>query len=290
MEPAMPAPLCCLDGEILPLAEAKVSVSDRGFVFGDSIYEVMRLYSGRMWLEERHYGRLDRSLREMQFTGFDLDRLRTRVAALIAASHEPEATVYIQITRGVAPRLHAFPDPWVPPTELIVVRPYDDTSTAVIRETGVSCVTHPDIRWGRCDVKSTNLLANVLANEFAHRNGAYEAIFIDHNIVTEASHSSLLWVRDGRLEATPNGFEILPGTTRNGLPLPHGLRVHEASINLDELLRAEEVILTGTTIEVLPVVQVDGHVIGNGKPGAITQRLQAAFRDAVATWLEGPEQ
>ena len=286
----MPAPLCCLDGEILPLAEARVSVMDRGFVFGDSIYEVMRLYAGRMWLEEAHYGRLERSLREMQFTDFHLDRLRTRVASLIAASHEPEATVYIQITRGVAPRLHAFPDPSVPPTELIIVRPYDDAATSVLRETGVSCVTHPDIRWGRCDVKSTNLLANVMANEFAHRNGAYEAIFIDHNIVTEATHSSLLWVRDGRLEATPNGYEILPGTTRNGLPLPHGLRVHEVLINLDELLRAEEVILTGTTIEVMPVIEVNGHMIGNGKPGALTRRFQAAFRDTVATWLEGSEQ
>ena len=280
--------LASLNGEILPASEAKVSIWDRGFVFGDSIYEMMRLYSGRMWLEKSHYSRLERSLYEMGFTGVEFGRLRQRVDRLIAESGEREATVYIQITRGVAPRLHAFPNPAVPPTELIVVRPYDDAATAVVRETGVRCVTHPDLRWKRCDVKSTNLLANVLANEYAHRNDAYEAIFVDGGIVTEATHSSLLWVRDGKLEATPNGPEILPGTTRGGLPSPNGLEVYESTISLDELFEVDEIILTGTTIEVLPVVDLDGVAIGGGKPGPIARRLQSAFRASVASWLEGP--
>lgn len=284
----MSDPLACLNGEILPASEAKVSIWDRGFVFGDAIYEVMRLYAGRMWIAELHYARLERSLREMQFTGIDYARLRQRVDRLIAESGEREATVYIQITRGVAPRLHAFPNPPVPPTELIVVRPYDDSATALVRESGVRCVSHPDLRWKRCDVKSTNLLANVLANEHAHLKGAYEAILVDEDIVTEATHSSLLWVRNGRLEATPNGPDILPGTTRSGLPLPSGLKIHEATITLDELLKADEVILTGTTIEVLPVVDLDGVAIGNGKPGPITRQLQSTFRAAVSAWLEGP--
>jgi D-alanine transaminase len=284
----MQEPLACLNGVILPASEAKVSIWDRGFVFGDSIYEVMRLYDGRMWLAESHYGRLARSLRELQFSGVDFDRLRGRVDRLIAESGQREATVYIQITRGVAPRLHAFPDPAVPPTELIVVRAYDDAATACSRETGVNVVTHPDLRWKRCDVKSTNLLANVLANEYAHKHGAYEAILVDDGIVTEATHSSLLWVRGGRLEATPNGPEILPGTTRGGLPSADGHNVHEATITLDDLVAADEVMLTGTTIEVLPVISIDGRTIGDGSPGPITRGLQQAFRRAVATWLASP--
>ncbi len=286
----MPEPLACLDGVILPASEAKVSVWDRGFVFGDSIYEVMRLYEGRMWLAESHYGRLTRSLREMQFAGVDLDRLRARVANLIAASGEREATVYIQVTRGVAPRLHAFPDPAVPPTELIVVRAYDDGETARHRETGVKVVTHPDLRWKRRDVKSTNLLANVLANEYAHSHDAYEAILVEQGVVTEATHSSLLWVRNGRLEATPNGPEILPGTTRGGISHDGSdhLPVHEATITIEDLLAADEVILTGTTIEVMPVVSIDGQAVGSGVVGPVAGRLRAAFRRSVASWLASP--
>ncbi len=283
-------PLACLNGEILPASEARVPIWDRGFLFGDSIYEVFRLYRGRMWLEEAHFGRLERSLREMMFEPLDYERLRARIEQTIAASAIREGTVYIQITRGVAPRLHAFPNPPVPPTELIIVRAYNDTETAKLRETGVPVITQPDLRWRRCDVKSTNLLANVLANETAHRNHAYEAILVRDGHVTEATHSSLLWVRDGRLQATPEGPEILPGTTRQGLPAiarEAGLPIEEASISLEELRAADEVILTGTTIEVLPVVTIDGEPVGDGTPGPATRRLQEAFRKAVADWL-GP--
>ena len=284
----MPEPLASLNGDILPASEAKVSIWDRGFVFGDAIYEVMRLYSGRMWHPELHYSRLDRSLREMRFPPVDHSRLRARVDRLIAESGEREATVYIQITRGVAPRLHAFPDPPAPPTELIVVRSYDDAKTAAQREVGVDAITAPDLRWGRCDVKSTNLLANVLANQLAHEAGAYEAILIDGGRVTEATHSSLLWVREGRLEATPNGPAILPGTTRAGLPHVPSLEVHPATITLDELMRADEVMLTGTTIEVMPIVRIDGRPVGEGVPGRVAKRLQSAFRDERSAWLAGP--
>lgn len=284
----MMEPLACLNGEILPAAEAKIPIWDRGFLFADSVYEVFRLYEGRLWLEDDHYGRLLRSLREMQFEEVDFDRLRDRVARTIAAGAVREATVYLQITRGVAPRLHAFPNPAVPPTELIVVRAYDDVSTAKLRETGVPVITHPDLRWHRCDVKSTNLLANVLANEKAHRDGAYEAILVRDGLVTEATHSSLLWVRGGRLEATFEGPEILPGTTRRGLPeiaKREGIPIHETRIAIDDLFLADEVILTGTTIEVLPVTSIDGRVVGNGEPGPVTRRLQRSFRHALADWL-----
>ena len=207
--------LACLNGETMPVEQARVPVWDRGFLFGDSVYEVCRIYRGRCWLEAEHLARLRRSLKELDFPPFDVERLIERVHRTIAASGIEEGTVYMQITRGVAPRSHAFPDPPVPPTELIVVRPYDDGPTARLRETGVKVISHPDLRWKRCDIKSTNLLANCLATEAARRAGCHEAILVDSaGLVTEATHSSLLWVRQGRLEGTPEGPEILPGTTR----------------------------------------------------------------------------
>jgi D-alanine transaminase len=281
--------LACLNGELMPVDEARVPIWDRGFLFGDAVYEVFRLYGGRCWLEAEHYARLKRSLHEMHYREFDHDRLADRVQRTIDASAIDEGTVYIHITRGVAPRHHAFPAADVPPTELIVVRHYDDTETAKLRATGVTTVSQPDLRWKRCDVKSTNLLANVLANEAAHQAGAFEAILLGSDgRVSEATHSSVLWVRAGRLEGTPEGPGILPGTTRQlirRLAADAGIPFAEAEVTLAELCRAEEALLVGTTIEVLPIVRVDAAPISGGKPGPLAQRLQAAYRRAVERWL-----
>lgn len=281
--------LACLNGEIMPVDEARVPVWDRGFLFGDAVYEVFRLYEGRCWLEEEHVSRLRRSLGAMDFPPVDLDVLMHRVRRTVAASGVREGTAYIQITRGVAPRLHAFPNPPVPPTELIIIRPYDDAPTAELRATGVPVISHPDLRWKRCDVKSTNLLANVLANEAAHRRGCYEAILVDGDgLVTEATHSSLVWVKKGLLGGTPEGPGILPGTTRLlllRLARDCGLPFEESRIRLDELIEADEVFLLGTTIDVLPVVAVDGRPVGGGTPGPIARKLQVAMSDAVEQWL-----
>jgi D-alanine transaminase len=284
--------LACLNGDIMPADRARVPINDRGFLLGDAIYEVFRAYRGRCWLEADHMARLRRSLQEMMIGGVDLDRLRERIHRTLAASGISEGTVYIQITRGVAPRRHAFPGPDVPPLELIVIKPYDDTETVGLRESGVATISYPDLRWRRCDVKSTNLLPNCLANEAAHRAGAYEAILIGHDgRVTEATHSSLLWVRGGRLEATPEGSGILPGTTRLGIhriAAAENLEFVEATLTLEELKAADEVILTGTTIEVLPVIAIDDAAINGGQPGPIARRLQNAFRRAVDAWLANP--
>jgi D-alanine transaminase len=281
--------LACLNGEIMPVEDAKVPVWDRGFVFGDSVYEVFRLFDGRPWLEAEHVGRLRRSLAEMEFPPVDLNRLMGRVRQTIAESGVTEGTAYIQITRGVAPRAHVFPDPPVAPTELVIIKAYDDAATARARETGVAVISHPDIRWGRCDVKSTNLLGNVLAIEKAKRAGGHEAILVDHDgLVTEATHSSVLWVRSGRLEGTPDGPEILPGTKRHfvqSLAPDARIPFAETRVTLDELKAADEVLLLGTTIEVLPVVSIDGEPVGDGKPGPVARRLQAAYREAVGRWL-----
>jgi D-alanine transaminase len=281
--------LACLDGQLMPAAEARVPIWDRGFLFGDAVYEVFRLYGGRCWLEQEHLARLRRSLAEMQIVGLDLDGLAGRIRRTIAASGLREATVYVQVTRGVAPRQHAFPDPAVPPTEVIVVRAYDDAPTAQARQAGVAAISHPDLRWKRCDVKSTNLLANVLAHQAAHRAGCYEAVLVDaEGRVTEATHSSVVWVRGGRLEATPQGPGILPGTTRQSLLriiADAGLTFAEAPITLADLRRVDEVLLVGTTIEVLSLVRIDDAPIADGRPGPAARGLQAAFRRAVERWL-----
>jgi D-alanine transaminase len=281
--------LACLNGEMMPVEEARVPVWDRGFLFGDSVYEVCRMYRGRCWLEEYHLARLRRSLKELEFPPYDLDRLVRRIYRAIAASQIQEGLVYIQISRGVAPRMHAFPDPPVPPTELIVVRPYDDGPTARLRKSGVRAISHPDLRWKRCDIKTTNLLGNVLANEKAHRAGCYEAILLDSaGLVTEATHTSLLWARRGRLEATPEGHEILPGMTRrHTLRLVEKLQIPFATtrVTLPELAACDEVILVGTTSEVLSIIQVDDQTIGAGRPGPVSHRLWTAYYQEVEQWL-----
>jgi D-alanine transaminase len=283
--------LACLNGRIMPADEARVPIFDRGFLFGDSIYEVFRLYQGRAWLEEAHYARLGRSLRAIEIHGIDLEGLAGRVRETVSASEIQEGIVYIQITRGVAPRHHHYPGAGVPPTELVVVWPYDDASAARLRREGVAAVSQADLRWGRCDVKSTNLLANVMANEAAHRAGALEAILVaEDGRVTEATHSSVLWVRGGRLEGTPETPGILPGTTRHlllRLAQEEGVAFAAAEVTLDELKAADEALLLGTGIEIFPIVKIDQTSISGGRPGPVTMRLQAAYRRAVERWLAG---
>lgn len=284
--------LANLNGEIMPVEEAKISVWDRGFLFGDAVYEVFRLYQGRCWLEDEHLRRLRRSLAELQFEPIDLERLMARVQKTIAASRVQEGTVYIQLTRGEAPRTHYFPSPPVSPNEIIIVRPYDDGPTAELRRRGAAIVSHPDLRWGRCDIKSTNLLGNVLAVETARRAGAVEAVLIDaEGLVTEATHSSLIWVRDGLVGGTPEGPEILPGTTRQLLGRlldRESLSFKPERVTLEQLRAADEVVLAGTTIEVLPVISIDGKAVANGKPGVIAERLQNAYQRELEEWLAGP--
>jgi D-alanine transaminase len=280
-------PLANIDGQILPLADVKVSVLDRGFLFGDAIYEVLRVYQGRPWLEDDHFARLARSLAEVRIVGADLARLRHRMYDTIAAGNFREATVYIQVTRGVAPRAHAFP-PDTPPTEILWVSEFNDPY-AEARQRGAAVALYPDIRWDRCDIKSTNLLGNVLAMQAAKEAGCVEAVlYLPDGTLLEGSHSSFFGVRDGVVRTAPNAHAILPGCTRGfvlGLAAKLGLRVEERPLNRDELGRVPELFLTGTTTEVLPVVRVDQQVIGDGEPGPVTRRLQEAYDDAVRKWL-----
>ncbi len=284
--------LACVNGELMAPEQATVPVYDRGFLFGDAVYEVCRIQGGRCWLEAEHLDRLRRSLKELEFPPYDVDRLMERVYRTIRASFVKEGLVYIQVTRGVAPRTHAYPNPPVEPTEVVIVRPYDDAPTAALRQKGVAVVTRPDVRWKRCDVKSTNLLANVMANDSAHRAGAYEALLIDaEGHVTEGTHTSLLWIRDGRVEATPEGPGILIGMTRHFVARLAGkidVPFVETHVTLPELLAADEAFLAGTSTEIMPIAAVDGRPIGSGEPGPITKKLQEAYKAAVKDWLAKP--
>ena len=281
--------LACLNGELMPVDQARVPIWDRGFLFGDAVYEVFRLYQGCCWLEDEHLARLRRSLGAIEIASVDFDALTARLHRTISASGIQEGTAYVHVTRGVSPRVHAFPTTTVSPTELIVVRAYEDEPVARLRNDGVGAISHPDLRWKLCDLKTTNLLPNVLANEAAHRAGCFEAILIgEKGLVTEGTQTSVLWVRDGRLEGTPEGHGILPGTTRQlVLRLCDEIRFPFASseVTLPELVAADEVLLVGTTTEVLSIVRIDGKAVAGGTPGPVSRRLQEAYRAAVDRWL-----
>jgi D-alanine transaminase len=283
------APLANVDGNLQPLAEVRASVLDRGFLFGDAVYEVLRVYAGRPWLEEEHFTRLGNSLAAIRIGGVDLCRLRARVRETIAAGPFGEALVYIHVTRGAAPaRRHGFPD-GVAPLELLWVSAYSDVEMAEARRAGTSVVLRPDIRWGRCDIKSTNLLANVLALQSAQEAGCSEALlYLPDGSLTEGTHSSLFGVLDGALVTAPNGPDILPGCTRGllfRLAAKLGVPVQERMLHRDELPRVAELFLSGTASEVLPVVRVDGTPVGGGHPGPVTRGLQRAYQAAVREFL-----
>jgi D-alanine transaminase len=275
--------LASLNGEILPLAEAKISVLDRGFLFGDAVYEVLRVYDGVPWLLDEHLDRLGRSLEAIRLVGIDLLRLRSRIRDLIAAGPFREATVYVQITRGVAyPRKHAFPRATTP-LELLWVEEFDDPYVE-LRHRGASAITVADQRWDRCDIKSTNLLANVLAMQAAVDAGCVEALLVlPDGTLTEGTHTSCFGVLDGFLLTAPNSHEILPGITRGlilHLAAQAGIPVREHVLSRSDLGRVSELFLTGTTTEVMPLVRVDGRTIGAGCPGPVTRALQNAYTTA----------
>ena len=287
----MPSPLAHYENRIQPLEDVRVPALDRGFLFGDGIYEVLRVYAGRPWLEAEHWARLERSLGELKIVGADTAGLRRKMHETIAAGPFGDSIVYIQITRGSAPRRkHAFPKE-TRPLELLWVDDYDDGPTAKQRQTGVGVITLPDLRWKRCDIKSVNLLANCLALQTAVEQGNSEVLLhLPDGTMTEATHSSFFWVRGGVLYSTPGRDNILPGITRQLLMRLTGsaeVEFREEHLKLADLPAVDELFLTGTTIEILPAVRVDGKTIGGGVPGPVTRRLQAAHDRVIRDWLAG---
>ncbi|NWF73149.1 MAG: D-amino-acid transaminase [Nitrospirae bacterium] len=268
----------------MPLAEAKVSIEDRGFQFGDGVYEVIRTYNGRPFALETHLARLDRSAKALDLTQpYSSVEWTAHVLEAIGRAAYPEAKIYIQVTRGVAPRDHAY-SAEATPTVVMTVREFHPLDRS-IQAAGVEAMTVEDIRWGRCDIKSVNLLANVLARQYVRQAGVFEAILVKEGVITEGAISNVMVVQGGTVVTAPEGPRILPGVTRAvvlNLALSEGVPVEERFLSQSEIYEADEVFLTGTTVEVLPVVRIDGKVIGNGRPGPIAKRLAASFTNRVA--------
>jgi D-alanine transaminase len=278
-----------VNGKFVPRAKAVVSVEDRGFVFGDGVYEVLRAIRGRLFATRFHNERLLKSLDGVRISlgagdspgkFVEIGRELLRENELL----EGEATLYVQVTRGTTTRAHHFPPAGVAPTIYISAarfKPYAD-----LAETGASVITHPDLRWARCDLKTINLLPNVLAAQAAKEKGAFEAMLIRDGVVTEGSRTNFFGVVDGTLRTHPCDSHILPGITRSVLrDLAADLRIEldETPITVDEIPGLTELFLTGTTTDVMPVVQLDGRFVGDGKPGELTRKLQRVLSESLSS-------
>jgi D-alanine transaminase len=279
-----------LDGRFIDYADARISVDDRGFLFADGIYEVIRVYDGRPFLADPHMRRLRAGLAALRIDATAVDGITDAADRLLDENRlrQGDATLYIQITRGAAPRKHSFPPAGVRPTVFIIAKPFPQHPTACFDE-GVATITVPDTRWSRCDIKSVALLPNVLANQQAKEAGAFEALFVKDGVVIEGSHSNLLGVLDGVVVTYPECNYILGGITRTlvlDLARDLGIPVREGPIFVEQLDTAEELFLSGTTTEVMPITVVDGRPIGDGVPGPITRRLLQAYRERAGVPVE----
>lgn len=279
-----------VNGRYRPQRHAEVNVEDRGYQFADGVYEVVYLRQGRLVDDGLHLDRLDRSLRELRIRPpMSRAALRTVLLEVACRNRIADGLVYIQVTRGVARRDHAFPDPLPEPSLVVTIRrvpPYPaDVDGWTIR-----AVTHPDQRWARRDIKSIGLLPNVLARQAARERGASEAVLHDEaGMVTEGAATSF-WIvdRDGVLRAPPLSHAILPGCTRaalTGLLADEGIRLEERAYSLADLRDAREVFLTSATGFVKPVIEVDGRPVADGKVGPVSRRLFAAFKRHVTGGL-----
>lgn len=268
-----------LDGEFVPYSQARLPVEDRGLNFADGIYEVVRVVGGRLFHIEDHLARLEHGIRALEIP---LDRTLASIAEAMAETARRngvvEGTVYLQLTRGVALRKHGFPET-ARPTLFMLARPFTGRTPA--ERAGVACITVPDTRWALCEIKTTGLLPNVLAYERARRAGAYEAIFVRDGVITEGAHTSVFAVLRGVVYTHPIR-NILPGVTR-AMILDYlkktGSDAREEPVPLPRFREADEIFITGTTTEVLPVVRLDGRQVGSGVLGPVTGRL--------ADWYQG---
>lgn len=281
--------LVYLGGTIVPRRSAAVSIDDRGFLFGDAVYEVLRVVRGRFIEAERHLRRLARSLHEVSIPDPGLDLLAVSADLLRRNGlGNAEATVYAQVSRGAAMRQHAFPPPGTAPTVLVTVSAFSPRSELLAN--GATAITLPDLRWSRCDIKSVNLLPNVLAAQRAAEAGAFEAILLRDGVVTEATRSNVLVVAGGVVRTHPTGPFILPGVTREvvlELAGEAGVAVREGAVGSDDLYAADEVFLTGTTADVMPVVTIDGRPVGAGRPGPMARRLGAMLAERIGVGAPG---
>jgi len=270
-----------LNGEHLRLGDAKISVLDRGFIFGDGIYEVVPVYKGKPFRMAQHLARLQRSLAAIGIdTGRDAAQWRELVHDMIGRSTHENCVVYIQVTRGVARRDHAFPK-GVQPTVFCMVSPFTRPGPAQ-REQGLTAISAPDVRWLRCEIKSVSLLGNVLAKQQAVEAGVDEVVQFRDGFLSEGASCNVWIVKDGTLLAPLRDNLILEGI-RYGfleeLAAQCGIPFESRRIARHEVDQADEVMMSSATKEILPIVQYDGKPVGDGRPGPVYARLRAAYDD-----------
>lgn len=268
------------NGEIIPRKGAVLDLDDRGYQFGDGIYEVIRIYGGTPFLMTPHLDRLSRSAREVgiSLSAEDISNLEKQLLEVAEKEGVSDGIFYVQITRGVYPRSQVFPPSDVAPVITAYAKPMSRPEKALSE--GVSLHLLPDIRWLRCDIKSLNLLPNVMARQTASELGCMEAIQHRDNVVTEGAFSNVFIVSNGIVQTHPQGNLILSGITRAHviqLSQEAGYQVIEESYSVDQLLKAEEVFITSTLNEIMPAVRIDESVIGKGTPGPVTRDLQSRF-------------
>lgn len=282
-------PTVYLNGQWVPLSEAKISVLDRGFVFGDGIYEVVPAYSRRPFRLDSHLGRMQRSLAAIHIAPpLAAAQWQALIHELIQRNEGEDQFLYLQVTRGVAKRDHAFPQPGVQPTVFAMSTPFTPP-TAAQRQEGLSVISLPDERWLHCDIKSTALLGNVLARQTAIERGAAEAVLFRDGFLTEGSASNIWMVKDGVLHAPLKNHLILEGV-RYGLmeDIAEALRipVQIRRIRQQELATADELLLTAATKEVLPIVRMDQRPVGGpahaGSPGPMYWQIRKAYDDIIS--------
>ena len=272
-----------VNGRFVAKTDAVVHIEDRGYQFADAVYEVWALFGGKLSDPEGHFARLERSLGELRIPmPMSRKALTVVLKETVRRNRVSEGLVYLQVSRGVAPRDHAFPAADTPPAIVITVSRVDREASEARARKGVAVVTTPENRWGRCDIKTVGLLPNAMAKQKAREVGAVEAWFVDDlGLVTEGA-SSNAWIvdRDGALRTRDTNANILRGVTRLSLldvARQAGLKVEERPFTPQEALDAQEAFITGAGTLVLPVVLMDGKPIGSGKPGPVAARLRALY-------------
>ncbi|MCF6235610.1 MAG: D-amino acid aminotransferase [Gammaproteobacteria bacterium] len=270
-----------LNGEFLPVEKASVSVLDRGFIFGDGVYEVIPAYGGCLFRLDEHLKRLADSLSSVKINNpLSISQWRKVITELIVKNGGGDQSVYLQVTRGVAVRDHAFPVD-VPATLFLMSNPLKAVSDEVYKS-GIAAVTEEDIRWKYCHIKSISLLGHVMLRQQALDQGASEAILIRDGKVTEGAASNVFIVKSGELITPPKSDYLLPGITRDlvlTLAANHGISFKEADFTAQALSDADEIWLTSSTKEILPVTELDGSPVGRGSPGVLWQQMIALYQE-----------
>ena len=269
------------NGQLMPLDSISISPLDRGFIFGDGVYEVIPVYEGTMLRGREHFERLQRSMDEIQLRNPHTVDEWLAITGQLLEHHPGNQSVYIQVTRGVPPkRDHVMPK-GLEPTVFMMVQPLASPSKEAIAN-GVACITHEDFRWSKCHIKSTSLLGNILARQMSADVGATETILLRDGMVTEASSSNVFVVKDGVVAAPPQDNLILLGITYDlvtRLAAEGAVRLEIRPITEAELRDADELWLTSSTKEVLAVTTLDGKPVGDGKPGPVFRRMHALYQD-----------